>query len=323
MIEDLKTRFEEYLLDNGIEDSPQSLFDPINYIMSTGGKRFRPLLCMLLSCNESDDVTDEALLLAHTIELFHNFTLVHDDIMDEADVRRGSATVHKKYSVPKAILSGDAMLILCFDKLTQMDERNRTLLLNEFIKTALDVCKGQELDMKFEQLNNVSYEDYIEMVRLKTGTLIGLSLFTGGILGGLSYEESRLLQEAGEQVGIAFQVKDDFLDVYGDSNETGKIEGGDILNGKKTLLYYYATALAEADDRDELIAIYTKAEVRNEEDIKRVKEIYDAAGVPDLLEEEMEKYNSMSTALVDKVQLRKKIRQELGLLLPMLTDRNL
>lgn len=323
MINTLKKQFDVYLATQDIEDKPQSLFDPINYIMSTGGKRFRPLLCLLMSCNNDSEISDEALLCAHTIELFHNFTLVHDDIMDDADVRRGFPTVHIKYSTPKAILSGDAMLILCFDKLTQISTQNKNLLLNEFIKIALDVCRGQELDMLYEGENNVSYSDYIEMVRLKTGALIGLSLFTGAILGGLSIEEARLMQEAGEQVGIAFQVRDDYLDIYGDSSQTGKKEGGDILNGKKTLLYYYAVNKASEEDRKVLQDIFNKTTPRSEKDIAIVKNIYSEYAIPELLEEEMRMYSKKSNSLVDKVTLSDIVRDNLSLLLPMLTARSL
>lgn len=322
MIQKLKVEFENYLKDHAIKQEPQSLYDPINYIMSTGGKRFRPLLCLLLASNNDESISQEAFLTALTIELFHNFTLVHDDIMDEADVRRGSPAVHKKYSVPKAILSGDAMLILCFDMLTQIKSEHKDLLLKEFINAAMDVCKGQELDLVFETTDDVSYEEYIEMVRLKTGVLIGLSLFTGGLLSGLNYEDAMTLKKAGEQIGIAFQVKDDYLDVYGNSSDTGKMQGGDILNGKKTLLYYYAINEASAKDRERIAEIYQEKAVRSPKTILEIKEIYDKYNIPKLLEEEMLLYNRRSNELIHSVQLNNLVEKNLRKLLPMLINRN-
>ncbi len=322
MIGELKAEFEQYLRENAFKSEPESLYEPINYIMATGGKRFRPLLCLVLSRQKQGELSKEALLGAYILELFHNFTLVHDDIMDEADIRRGAATVHKKYSTPKAILSGDAMLILCFQLINRLESEQKELIREAFIQTALEVCHGQELDMEFEKSNQVEHTDYIEMVRLKTGVLLGLSMFMGSLLGGMSVSEARQLQEAGEQVGIAFQIKDDYLDVYGDSVDTGKKQGGDILNGKKTLLYHYSMMRATEEDKRSLKRVFDSSQIRGEREIALIKGIYDHYDIPAQIKGEIELYNKQSRAIINAVPLKQSVVDQLSVLFPMLTVRN-
>lgn len=321
MIKKIKNELEAYITEHTFMDFPQSLYEPINYILSTGGKRLRPLICLLLSKNGRNEISEDAYKCAYLIEVFHNFTLMHDDIMDEATLRRGFPAVHLKYDLSSAILSGDAMLILCIHMLSQVSQPEKELFLNEFLNAALDVCKGQELDMEYEKKDIVDYADYIEMVRLKTGVLIGQSMFMGSILGGISVEDAYRMKSAGEQIGIAFQIKDDYLDAYGEVAHTGKKRGGDILNGKKTLLYYYAVSRAEENDRKILNTIFSMQEMKSDNVVEQVLHIYDKYQVPLHIEDEIQSYIDITDSLLDDIHLSEEITAELSKLLPLLTSR--
>lgn len=230
----------------GIE--PKELYQPISYMMSLGGKRLRPVLT-LMGCNIFNDDVETAIPAALAIEIFHNFTLVHDDIMDNAPLRRGKETVYKKWNMPVAILSGDLMMIKSIDFLVKTNYKNIALLIQIFNTTAKEVCEGQQIDMNFETLSNVTHMSYVEMISLKTAVLLGAALQIGALIGGAEPNNAKLLYEFGKNIGIAFQIQDDILDSFGDGNITGKKVGGDIIANKKTLLLIELLNSVHKDDK--------------------------------------------------------------------------
>ena len=232
-------------------DQAQGLFAPISYILSLGGKRIRPLLALMANEMFGGDTSD-VIMPAIGVEVFHNFTLLHDDLMDNADKRRGEETVHIKWNDNTAILSGDAMQIMAYQFIAQTKPEILQKVLNLFSHTALEICEGQQYDMEFEDRSNVSEEEYLEMIRLKTAVLLGCSLKIGAITGGANEDDANLLYEFGEKIGLAFQLKDDLLDVYADTNVFGKNIGGDILNNKKTFLLISALKLADEKLRQKM-----------------------------------------------------------------------
>ena len=230
---------------------PSALYDPIKYVLSLGGKRLRPVL-MLMAYNMYREDVEHILMPAIAIETFHNFTLLHDDLMDRADVRRGKPCVHKKWNDNAAILSGDNMLVLSFHRLTQCDEKYMPAVLRFFTETALEIDEGQQYDIDFEDRSDVTEAEYIEMIRLKTSVLLACALKIGAILGGASDQDADALYEFGEKLGLAFQLQDDYLDVYGDFKTFGKQIGGDIMCNKKTYMLINAQLLANGEQAREL-----------------------------------------------------------------------
>jgi geranylgeranyl diphosphate synthase, type II len=249
---ELAQQYDKFRIDNTFTGTPQSLYDPINYLLEIGGKRIRPVLA-LMGYELYKPLDNSAFHIAHAVELFHNFSLMHDDIMDEAPLRRGVETVHIKWDQSTAILSGDLMLIKAYESLLKTEANKWPGLLHLFNQTATWVCEGQQFDMNFEKEAHVEELAYVNMIRLKTAVLLGAALQMGAIGAGASIEESNHLFGFGENVGIAFQLMDDYLDVFG-SAQSGKQAGGDILSNKKTLIYLKAMQLA--DDK-------TKAELTN------------------------------------------------------------
>ena len=275
-----------------LPSNPARLYEPIHYILSLGGKRLRPLLA-LMSYNLFSESIDETILPALSIEVFHNFTLVHDDIMDKAPMRRGNDTVHIKWDNNVAILSGDAMLVKAYQLLAQAPQDKLPGLLNAFTKTALEVCEGQQFDMDFEERNldnNVVTEaEYMNMIRLKTAVLFGLSFQLGGILGAQDENIVEQLYDAGVHLGLAFQLQDDLLDLYGGEN-FGKQVGGDILNAKKTFLLVKALALASEDDSTKIIDIMDNNEVPDQEKIAAIKSLYDSYKIYEIAQSQIEQH---------------------------------
>ena len=233
---------------------PATLYDPCDYFLTLGGKRIRPVMC-LMGNELFNDISPDAYPVATAIELFHNFTLIHDDIMDAASLRRGMVTVHKKYGSNTAILSGDVMLLRSYDYLNEINSLHLKSILALFNKTAKEVCEGQQLDMDFEQQEAVSLDDYIKMITLKTSVLLAASLEMGAILGGASEGSCRHLYEFGKNLGIAFQIQDDYLDAFGDPKKFGKEVGGDIRQNKKTFLLLQALSIASPQQKDKLLKI--------------------------------------------------------------------
>ena len=272
---------------------PARLYQPIQYILSLGGKRLRPLLA-LMSYNLFSDRLNEAILPALSIEVFHNFTLVHDDIMDKAPIRRGQDTVHKKWDNNVAILSGDAMLVKAYQLLGEAPEASLQALLRAFNTTALQVCEGQQLDMDFEQRHlgtNVKEAEYMNMIKLKTAVLFGLSLQFGGILGNQDKTITDQLYKAGVHLGLAFQLQDDLLDLYG-GEKFGKQVGGDILNAKKTYLLVKALELANEDDGKEIIDVIGNNGMPDKEKIAAIKLLYARYKIHELAQSQIEHHLS-------------------------------
>ncbi len=233
---------------NHFSNTPTNLYEPCNYFLGIGGKRVRPVMC-LMGCNLFGDINPDAWHVANAIELFHNFTLIHDDMMDAASLRRGMQTVHTKYNPNIAILAGDVMMIKSYEMLNKINQAHLQKILGLFNKTAKEVCEGQQMDMDFETQENVSLEAYIEMINLKTSVLLAASLEMGGILGGASEGNCKHLYEFGRNLGIAFQIQDDYLDAFGNPEKFGKEVGGDIKQNKKTFLFLHALEVANENQK--------------------------------------------------------------------------
>ncbi len=272
-----------------LSKSPKELYEPIQYALSLGGKRIRPLLT-LLSCNLFKDSIEEAIAPALGIEIFHNFTLLHDDLMDKSEIRRGNPTVHKKWSANTAILSGDAMQIIAYQEVCKAPVALLNEVLSTFSQTALEVCEGQQFDMDFEQRNDVTVEEYIEMIRLKTAVLLACSLKIGAIIGGASERDADLMYKFGEKIGLAFQLKDDLLDTFGDEAKFGKAIGGDIFCNKKTFLLIKAFELSNDAEKAEISNWLHKTEFVRQEKVDAITEIYRQRGVKELCEQRISNY---------------------------------
>ncbi|MGJ3236099.1 polyprenyl synthetase family protein [Marivirga sp.] len=271
-------------------DKPQELYEPIRYIMSLGGKRMRPLLSLLSYQLYKDDLT-EVIPASLAVEIFHNFTLMHDDIMDNAPLRRGKQTVHEKWNNPVAILSGDVMLVKAYQQIIQYAPTAKlTEILQKFNQCAIEVCEGQQIDMNFEEQETVHEDDYIEMIRLKTAVLLGFSLEYGGILAMDNEADQALLYQMGVNAGIGFQLMDDLLDVYADQDKFGKQVGGDIIANKKTYLLIKAKELATGKNSLELNQWLKAQDFNKEEKVTAVKSIYDQLNIKKLTEIKMNEY---------------------------------
>ncbi len=271
-------------------DNPQELYEPIRYIMAIGGKRMRPLLSLLSYQLYKEDIKD-VIPASLAVEIFHNFTLMHDDIMDNAPLRRGQQTVHEKWNNPVAILSGDVMLVKAYQQLIAHCPKEKLIeVLEKFNQCAIEVCEGQQIDMNFEEQEQVHEADYIEMIRLKTAVLLGFSLEFGGILAMDNEADQALLYQMGVNAGIGFQLMDDLLDVYADQEKFGKQVGGDIIANKKTYLLIKAKELASGESSLELNKWLKSKDFNNEEKVNAVKAIYDELNIKKLTEDKMNEY---------------------------------
>lgn len=268
---------------------PEGLYEPIEYVISMGGKRLRPTL-LLLAHSLYDAQVEKALPAAVGIETYHNHTLLHDDLMDRADMRRGKPTVHKKWNDNTAVLSGDTMLILALRHVLRCDSTRLPQVLDLFARSAQEICEGQQYDVNFETRTDVTEAEYIEMIRLKTSVLLGCAVKMGALLGGAPEADADALYRFAEKVGLAFQLQDDYLDVYGDPAVFGKKIGGDILCGKKTFLLIHALDRADAAQRAELLALLDNREMAPEEKIRAVTALYDALQIAPLTLEAIDRY---------------------------------
>lgn len=283
-------------------DHPKQLYDPISYIINLGGKRVRPLLVLMATELFGADA-NESVHAAMAIEIFHNFTLVHDDIMDNAPLRRGQATVHEKWSTNVAILSGDVMMVEANKNLAKVNPVFLKDVLDTFNATAQGVCEGQQLDMEFEGRDDVSIEEYINMIRLKTAVLLGGALKLGAIIAGASAKDADLIEQFGENIGIAFQLQDDILDVYADPEKFGKQVGGDIIANKKTFLLLKAFELAEGDTKAALNT-WTAAKAFNaQEKVETVRAVYDTLDIQQIAKEHMNHYRDKALALFAQINV--------------------
>ncbi|TAH41805.1 MAG: polyprenyl synthetase family protein [Bacteroidetes bacterium] len=271
------------------QSKPAELYEPIRYMMSLGGKRIRPSL--VLMSNELFGADPQKIIkVALGVEVFHNFTLMHDDIMDRAPLRRNKSTVHTKWDANTAILSGDTMFVKSCQLMMSIDSGFSAEVLSLFFKTAIEVCEGQQLDMNFESREDVSIQEYIEMISLKTAVLLGCSLQLGAILADAEPEDARRMYAFGKNLGIAFQLHDDILDLYGDAEKFGKQVGGDVLSNKKTILLLLALSHKNKNKVDELKEWINKPVANPEKKISAVREIFEHLGIRKQAEEEMEKY---------------------------------
>jgi geranylgeranyl diphosphate synthase type II len=289
---------------------PAELYEPINYILSMGGKRMRPAL-LLMACDLFGGDVEKALPPALAIEVFHNFTLMHDDIMDNAPLRRGKVTVHEKWNQNAAILSGDVMLIEGYKLMMQVEDRLLRVILDIFNDTAVGVCEGQQLDMDFENRNDVKIDEYIYMIRLKTAVVLGGALKIGSILGGADMKDAELIAEFGENLGLAFQLQDDILDVYGSPEKFGKQVGGDIISNKKTYLLIKSLELADAVQKAELNKWIEAKDFDNHEKIEAVTNIYNAIQVKQHAETTMHTYADKAFEALEKINLPEQNKQYL------------
>lgn len=301
-IKDFQQQIENEISQLHFGDHPKELYEPISYILSLGGKRLRPLLVLLgygLFKGDSSSILRSAV----SVEVFHNFTLMHDDIMDEAPLRRGKPTVHEKWDSTVAILSGDTMLVKVYDLLLSVKPEYLGQAIKDFNKTAIEVCEGQQIDMNFEKTGQVKEEEYIEMIRLKTAVLLGFSLKFGSLLAGVAKEKQEILYRIGELMGIGFQLMDDLLDVYGDQKKFGKMVGGDIVSNKKTFLLIKAIELAHGEQKTILDKWLSATTFDTNEKVAAVTKVYDQLGIRQLTEAKMNGYFDQSIALMDQLDV--------------------
>ena len=299
---EIQEKVNAYIASLPYERRPKSLYDPIEYVLAAGGKRIRPSF-VLMAYNLFHDDVDRILPVATALETYHNYTLLHDDLMDKADMRRGRPTVHKKWDDNTAILSGDTMLVLAYEHLAKCDTKYLKPALDLFTETALEVSEGQQFDMEFETRNDVAEEGYIEMIRLKTSVLLACALKMGAVVAGASDADANALYAFGEKVGLAFQLQDDLLDVYGDPKVFGKAIGGDITSNKKTFMLINAFNRADAGTRAELERWTTATEFDPAEKIAAVTEIYNRLGIDKLAEQRIKEYFEQSRQHLDELSV--------------------
>lgn len=311
----------QYISNLPYERKPYSLYQPIVYTLDAGGKRLRPVL-MLMAYNMYKDNPESILMTACGLETYHNHTLLHDDLMDNADVRRGRPTVHRKWDANTAILSGDAMLILAYERIAQCDKSKLPEVLTCFTNTTLEICEGQQYDMEFETRNDVAEEEYIEMIRLKTSVLLACAMKIGALMAGAPKEDVDNLYSFGEKMGLAFQLQDDLLDVYGDPAVFGKKIGGDILCNKKTFMLINALQMAEGEEREALEEWIAKTDFIPEEKISAVTAIYDSVDIKSICQAKIECYFSEALASLEKVSVAEEKKQGLRDFAHKLLNRN-
>lgn len=299
-----------YLANLKYERKSKGLYEPIEYVLSMGGKRVRPVL-MLLSYNMYKDNPETILSSACALETYHNYTLLHDDLMDNAEIRRGHETVHKKWDANTAILSGDSMLVLAYERMAQCPKEKLPEVLSLFTETALEIGEGQQYDMDFENRTDVKEAEYIEMIRLKTSVLLACAVKMGAILADASAEDAENLYKFGEQIGLAFQLQDDFLDVYGDPAVFGKAIGGDITSNKKTFMLINAFNHATAEQKAELSKWIAATDFDANEKIAAVTRIYNEIGIDRMAKEKIEFYFEESKRYLERVNLPEERKREL------------
>ncbi|MFZ0282137.1 MAG: polyprenyl synthetase family protein [Bacteroidales bacterium] len=307
---ELKKIVNKALVNLSFNTESEKLIDPVKYILSIGGKRLRPVLA-LMSCNLFSDKIDDAIIPVTGLEIFHNFTLVHDDIMDRAQVRRGFTTVHNKWNINQAILSGDVMAFITNDCFLQSPAPLMLKVFRIFNKAAVEVCIGQQLDMDYEKASIVSHEEYLRMIELKTATLIAASLKIGAIFGGAEDSDAELLYEFGKNLGLAFQMQDDLLDTYGDVKVFGKISGGDIVASKKTFLYIKAMEIGTSAQRKKLQKEYLDGEIEPETKVKAVIEIYDELNIKSITDNLTNEYFKAALGFLEKTNVPPERKDEL------------
>ncbi len=306
----LLDKINTYINTLGYSRPPVGLYAPVEYVLGLGGKRIRPLL-VLMSYNIYKEDVECALSAAAGIETYHNYTLLHDDLMDKADLRRGNLTVHKKWDDNTAILSGDTMLVLAYKLMCDSSPAHLKEVMDVFNETALQIGEGQQYDMEFEARTDVEVEEYLEMIRLKTSVLLAASLKIGAIVAGASTDDANQLYDFGLQLGLAFQLQDDYLDVYGDPAVFGKKVGGDILCNKKTYMLINALQRANDAQRQELLMWINAQDYEPAQKVAAVTALYDAIGIKQLCHEKIEEYFQAANESLDKVQVSEERKEVL------------
>jgi len=320
-IEELRKIFTNYLEQESFQQEPKNLYEPNNYFLSIGGKRLRPIL-LLLSTELFGGKLEEALAASLAIEYFHNFTLIHDDVMDKAPVRRGFVTIHEKYNLNTAILSGDVLMIKACEYLSKVNPIYFKKVFDIYTKTAIEVCEGQQYDIDFETKPKVTHDEYIEMIRLKTSVLLAASMKIGAILGHAKDEDANLLYSYAENLGIAFQIQDDILDAYGDEALVGKQPGGDIIQNKKTLLFIEAEKQCVVNKDSRLQDWTDKITFDNIEKVNAVTTIFNDYNIKAFALQQRDFYVQQSLDSLAKINLSADNRAVLKSLVDYLVVRN-
>ncbi|MCB0462230.1 MAG: polyprenyl synthetase family protein [Flavobacteriaceae bacterium] len=316
-IEKYQKAFVNYLNEFATPKAPNSLYEPIEYILGLDGKRLRPLLT-LMTTEMFNDNYEKSLDAALAIEVFHNFSLIHDDIMDDAPLRRGQQTVHEKWDLNTGILSGDAMLILAYQLFENYEGDTFKALAKLFSKTALEVCEGQQYDIDFETRNDVTIPEYLKMIEYKTAVLVGAAMKMGAIVAKASIEDQNKIYDFGKNLGIAFQLQDDYLDAYGNPESFGKQVGGDIIENKKTYLYLKALELSDTNQNQELVKLYNDCNSNNEDKIAKTKQIFDVTGASMATKQIIAKYTENAFKLLDTISIsseKKALLKQFGIAL--------
>lgn len=313
----LSSSFEQQFAARQFPQYPESLYDAAQYILGIGGKRVRPV-CVLMGNELFNDIHNDAYHVANAVELFHNFSLIHDDIMDKAPIRRGLPTVHQKYGDSTALLAGDVMLVTAYDHINKIRSEYLPKIISLFNETAKDVCEGQQMDMDFEKKDDVTFDEYVEMITLKTSVLLASSLQMGAIIGGAGLGNQQHIYEFGKNLGIAFQVQDDYLDAFGDPEKFGKQTGGDILSDKKTFLMIHALEVADQNARNEIKRF---AGAQSSEKIQRIIQIYKDSKVDQWATELKEKYFLKAMHHLDEIAVLSARKKELAYLASYLMQR--
>ncbi len=315
--EELSVAFAARFNNRHFPTQPSSLYDPAVYFLELGGKRIRPVLC-LMGNELFGAIEEDAWHLATAIELFHNFTLIHDDIMDKAPLRRGMTTVHEKYGVPTAILTGDVMMVVGYEYISRIQSPHIRRILQLYNQTAIKVCEGQQLDMDFESREKVTMDEYLHMIELKTSVLLAASLQIGSILGGAGLNNQQMIYDLGRNLGLAFQIQDDYLDCYGDATKFGKQVGGDIVAGKKTFLLIKTLEVATAA---QLHTIKQLEKAPPEEKIAGMLQIFHACGVDTWVQELKEQYRMAAYQSLEDIAVLSKRKEPLRALVDYLLKR--
>jgi len=309
-LDTFREEFVTYLNDKVVTKEPLNLYEPILYILKLGGKRLRPVLT-LMSCELFNSPYQKAMDAALAIELFHNFSLIHDDIIDNAPLRRGEATVHEKWDLNTGVLSGDAMLILAYQFFENYDSVTFQHLAKLFSKTAIQVCEGQQLDVDFENRENVTIDEYLHMINYKTAVLVGAAMEMGAIIAGASKNSQKNIYEFGRNLGIAFQLQDDYLDVFGDPKLFGKQVGGDIISNKKTFLFLTALKDASKEDAQELKHLYSIQPKNPEDKIDAIVRVFKNSGAEEKTIQEIKKYTDKAILLLEVLELSENGKKQL------------
>jgi geranylgeranyl diphosphate synthase type II len=318
---ELKKMVNKAILNLSYNEEAEKLNDPVKYILSIGGKRLRPVLA-LMTCNLYSDKIDEAVIPATGLEVFHNFTLVHDDIMDNAPVRRNVPTVHSKWNINQAVLSGDVMAFIANECFLQTPSRFLIKVFKVFNKAAIEVCVGQQLDIDFEKAAIVSIEEYLRMIELKTAALLAASAKIGAIMGGADDKDSELLYEFGRNLGMAFQIQDDLLDIYGDIKVFGKIMGGDIISNKKTFMLVKALEIASFEQARQIHELFSLKDFDPDTKVKKVVSIYDQLNIKSISESLASDYINSAFELLERLDAPKERKMELSGIANSLIGRN-